>query len=157
MRTVAVYTTDRQDVRIVPENVTDVGVGIASDHVITLDRPSDDDLGRAVLQAITEAGRSVRHPADQAAFRVASEDFVRAMGFRSHRQLMRSCRLVVVQEEGDGVVAIPTDNEGTRGGYRHRPDDAFRIGADAPDQVGAAVRAALALSTDQHVTFTDAD
>jgi hypothetical protein len=145
-KSAAVYATTDEVFRIVADDVTDVGVLIASDHVHALDGPSDDELGRTVLRAIDE-GRLVRHPDDQAAIRAATAAFVRAMGFRSHRQLMQACRLAVVQLNGRVVVAIPTDNEGPRDGYRHRLDEAVSVEADDPDEIGAAVRAAVAAST----------
>ena len=77
----------------VPNNVTTTGLGIAGAEVITLDRPSEEELGAAALRAIGTAGRVVPHPPDQDAFRTEKKRFLKSVGFRSHKALMRECPL----------------------------------------------------------------
>jgi hypothetical protein len=64
------------------------------------------------------------------------------MGYRSHRQLMVENSAVIVRRDGEEVTIIPTENQGTTGGYAHRPADTRCI-APTPESVGRATRKAL--------------
>ena len=129
----------------VPNNVTTTGLGIAGAEVITLDRPSEEELGAAALRAIGTAGRVVPHPPDQDAFRTETKRFLKSVGFRSHKALMRECSLVSILATRGEVVVTPTHNHGTSGGYEDRPADARRVAA-SPVAIGGAIASIAAPS-----------
>ena len=140
---VTVYLAKDGSYRIVPYHQTTMGVGIAGYAVDVLDSPADEELGARVLAALDTAGRVVPHPHSQEEWSAHTRSFVRAMGYRSHRQLMSANSAVVVSRQGDAVLVLPTDNLGTRGGYSHRSDRSTVVVA-RPSAVGKAIRAAEA-------------
>jgi hypothetical protein len=137
--------------RIVPNDVTAVGVGVArSSDVDKVVQPSDEDLGRRVLAALASAGRPVPHPA-QSEWSSLARSFHRAMGYRSGKALRTANVAVFVSREGDAVEVAAARDGGPGLGFSY-PASAANVVAATPTEVGHAVRAAA-----MHVSLRDPD
>lgn len=134
-----VYVAEDGTSRVVAMDVTTAGVSTSREPLIVAPGSSDEELGARVIDAVDGAGRVVEQPQSQTEWSARTQAFVRAMGYRSHRHLMRVNSAVAVSRDGDGILVVPGENQGIRGGYVHRPDLAIIV-PSRPADVGQAIR-----------------
>jgi len=108
---------------------------------------SDQELGVAVLTALSRSRREVPHPAPQAAARLF-DPVLRLVGVTSHRAFERGSKLVSVAQTERGIVVSPSHTLAPkRHGYEILEDRSISVVVADADAVGKAVREAMVDST----------
>ena len=118
----------------------DFGVWSPSGQLtIVSESSTDHDVGEAVIGALADSGLYAPG-ADQ-------KPLLRAAGVRSNRALVRAARTVSLRADGDAVV-INSSSRGKEGGgwLYDPPEDAVRLREPGTDEIGRAVRDAVARS-----------
>lgn len=148
MHSVAVYQlSDR--VLIHPWQQTSAGLGIASEPYVSL--PPDAEpgaLGRSVLAALSQAGRTLPHPLS---WKGLDAPRLKAAGVRSERDFQAQARYVCVARTDKALRVEPTRNGGSKGdakGFAPLPALGVTLPLDSlPEALGLAVRDALTKCT----------
>lgn len=122
-----------------------MGVGLDSEPYLALPLEVDaTDLGKSVLAALRESGRSVPHPTVWKGLGAAR---LKAAGVKSERAFQIGSRYVSVELEEGGFLIEPSRNGGTKGdakGFAPLPGHAIALDADSTaDGLGNAIRRAL--------------
>jgi len=104
------------------------------------DTASDEELGASVRRVLEGSVRGVPNPPKDMSMAEHARPFVKAMGFRSNRELMRGSVIVMVAEEDGRVRALPT-----RGGQFTGSE--VRSASLDPALIGIAVRQAIRQSS----------
>ncbi len=74
-----VYVAEDGTCRVVPLDVTTVGLLTAREVAVVPRGSTDEELGSRAIDAIETAGRLVQHPQSQAEWSARTKTFVRAM------------------------------------------------------------------------------
>jgi hypothetical protein len=137
----AVYLL-RDRILLHPYQRTTVGLGLASEPYITLglDCPSD-SLGVAVLDALSQSGRTVPHPTT---WNGLTKPLISAAGAKSWRELQMQARYVGVTSTTEGVRIEPSHNGGSKAGFTPLPACATVVSLTATTtEIGATIRGML--------------
>jgi hypothetical protein len=134
-----------------PWQHTDMGLGIASEPYLALPLEVDAaTLGKSVLHALSESGRTIPHPTvwkGQGAARL------KVAGAQSERVFHSGARYVSVERRRDGFLIEPSRNGGTKGdvkGFEPLPGHAIALGSESSvDDLGNAIRTGLEIAHEQ--------
>jgi hypothetical protein len=134
-----------------PWQMTDTGLGIASEPYVALPLEADAaSLGNAALEALSQSGRTVRHPSD---WKAQATPRLKAAGAKSEKAFQTDARYVSIELDGSQLLVEPSRNGGTTGdrkGFTELPDLRMAVDADiAAVELGNIIRKALQLSHEQ--------
>jgi hypothetical protein len=134
-----------------PWQITDMGVGIASEPYVALPLEADAaSLGKAALEALDQSGRTVRHPSD---WKAQAAPRLKVAGAKSEKAFQTRACYVSIELDGSQFLVEPSRNGGTTGdkkGFTPLPDLRMAIKADsAAVELGNTIRKALQLSHEQ--------
>lgn len=93
-----------------------MGVGLHVDPIVLPLDSSVDDLEVQLAASLRESDRILAHPA-QSEWKGSFDPFLKAAGVRSFRSFMQNARMLMVDQNEDGVTITPTRNLGARGGF----------------------------------------
>jgi hypothetical protein len=130
-----------------PWNKTTMGLGMATEPYVALPLDTDANvLGKAVLDALAQSGRTIQHPTQ---WKGLAAPRLKAAGVRSERAFQSGSRYVNVDRQDGGYLVCPSRNGGTRGDEKgHEPllDRAISLASDSTaTEIGAAIREGLAI------------
>jgi hypothetical protein len=128
-----------------PWQQTDMGLGIASEPYVAIPLDADtEQLGRSILAALGESGRTVPHPR---VWKGRDAPRLKAAGVKSERAFQDGTRYVRVERTHGGFMIEPSRNGGTKGdakGFEPLPAHAIALDSGAStDDLGKAVRMGL--------------
>ncbi len=149
MKSAAVHQL-KDRILVHPWQQTDMGVGIASEPYVAIPLEVDtEQLGKSILDALGDSGRTVPHPTGWKGQDASSR--LKAAGVKSERAFQDGARYVRVERTQAGFLIEPSRNGGTKGdakGFEPLPDHAIAVdpGASAAD-LGEAIRKGLDAAT----------
>jgi hypothetical protein len=144
MKSAAVHQL-KDRILVHPWQRTDMGVGIAAEPYVAIPLEADtEQLGKSILDALGESGRTVPHPT---VWKGQDASRLKAAGVKSERAFQDGARYVRVERTQAGFLIEPSRNGGTKGdakGFEPLPDHAIALdsGASAAD-LGEAIRRGL--------------
>jgi hypothetical protein len=150
MKSAAVYQL-KDRILVHPWQRTDMGLGMATEPYLALPLEVDAaTLGKTVLDALGESGRTIPHPTvwkGQGAARL------KAAGVKSERAFQTGSRYVSVERKRGGFLIEPSRNGGTKGdakGFEPLPSHAIALNSDSSvDDVGNAIRKGMEIAHEQ--------
>jgi hypothetical protein len=106
-----------------PWQMTDMGLGIASEPYVALPLDADSaSLGNAALDALNQSGRTVRHPSD---WKAEAAPRLKAAVVKSEKAFQTHACYVSIELDGSQLLVEPWRNGGTTGekkGFVRLPD-----------------------------------
>lgn len=113
---------------------TSMGLGLEVDpRSLTMATP-DDDVARAIGEALDGSGKVVAHPT-QDQWKGFFQPFIKAAGVRSFKSFMTEAILVYIERNDAQLELEPYRNLGPKNGFEPRPSDVIVLPAE--DLVGA--------------------
>ncbi len=148
MKSAAVHQL-KDRILVHPWQQTDMGVGIASEPYVAIPLEADtEQLGKSILDALGESGRTVPHPT---VWKGQDASRLEAAGVKSERAFQDGARYVRVERTQAGFLIEPSRNGGAKGdakGFAPLPDRAIAVDAGASaDDLGKAIRKGLDAAT----------
>ena len=134
-----------------PWQMTDMGLGIASEPYVALPPEADPaSLGNAAMEALSQSGRTVPHPSD---WKAQAGHRLKAAGVKSEKAFQTHACYVSIELDGSRLLVEPWRNGGTKGdkkGFTPLPDLGMAVEANiAAVDLGNIIRKALRLSHEQ--------
>jgi hypothetical protein len=134
-----------------PWQMTDMGLGIASEPYVALPLEADAaGLGNAALEALKQSGRTVRHPSD---WKAQAAPRLKVAGVKSEKAFQTHACYVSIETDGSQLLVEPWRNGGTTGdkkGFIPLPNLKVAVEANiAAVDLGELIRKALRHSHEQ--------
>jgi len=117
---------------------TTMGVGLHVDPVVLSLDSSMGDVEVQLAESLRASDRILAHPA-QSEWKGSFDPFLKAAGVRSFRSFMQNARMLMVDQDENGVTITPTRNLGAKGGFEELLNEQVAL----PNNVLAVAEAVL--------------
>jgi hypothetical protein len=120
---------------VIASHQTKAGFWVDDEHVVCLNQPTHDELGRAIKMALDRSQNGVATPPPDARI---DKPLLAAAGVGSWATFMKLSQHVSVFSDGSSLKVTPHRNLGSKGGFEPEPDLAASSG-DSTSALGQAV------------------
>lgn len=122
-------------------SMTTDGVWILTEPVFKLDAGSADaEIGSAIRLSLQHSHANVQHPTNWGGLLTP---LLTQAGVKSWGRFIEGASCVIAVLKGETLSVIPTENLGSKGGFKHQLGASISLNSEATTDIGAAVRKLL--------------